>query len=46
MQEQMKLYKLVCKKLIDNGLALEELNNYDNFKEFFTQSEFKTIIKK
>jgi len=41
----MKLYKLVCKKLIDNGLALEELNNYDNFKEFFTQSEFKTIIK-
>lgn len=41
----MKLYKLICKKLIDNGLALEELNNYDNFKEFFTQSEFKTIIK-
>ena len=41
----MKLYKLVCKRLIDNGLALEELNNYDNFKEFFTQSEFKTIIK-
>lgn len=41
----MKLYKLVCKNLIDNGLALEELNNYDNFKEIFTQEEFKTIIK-
>jgi len=45
MQEQMKLYKLVCKKLIDNGLALEELNNYDNFKDYFSENDFKNIIK-
>lgn len=45
MQEQMKMYKLICKNLIDNGLALEELNNYDNFKDYFSENEFKTIIK-
>ena len=41
----MKLYKLICKKLIDNGLALEELNNYNNFKDNFSESEFKKIMK-
>lgn len=45
MQEQMKLYKLICKKLTDNGLALEELNNYDNFKEHFSEAEFQAIMR-
>lgn len=44
MKEQMELYRLVCKKLIENGLSLEELNNYDNFKEVFSVEEFKKII--
>ncbi|MBQ4209091.1 hypothetical protein II654_01520, partial [bacterium] len=41
----MKKYKLICKTLTENGLALEELNNYDNFKDTFTQKEFTQIIK-
>lgn len=45
MQEQMKKYKLICKTLTENGLALEELNNYDNFKDTFTQEEFTQIIR-
>lgn len=45
MQEQMKLYKLICKELLDNGLAHEELNKYDNFKEHFSETEFQAIIR-
>lgn len=41
----MKLYKTICKTLTDNGLALEELNNYDNFKDAFTKEEFTQIIR-
>lgn len=45
MQEKMDLYHLHCKGLIDNGLALEELNNYANFKNVFSKYEFECIIK-
>lgn len=41
----MKTYKFICKSLIDNGLALEELNNYDNFKDVFSESDFQMIMK-
>ena len=40
MQETMELYQFCCKKLLDNGKKLSELNNYDNFKTVFTEVEF------
>lgn len=40
----MELYKIRCKSLIDNGLALEELNNYANFKNLFSKYEFQKIL--
>ena len=41
----MRKYKLICKTLTENGLALEELNNYENFKEHFSESEFQNILR-
>lgn len=40
------MYKAKCKKLKDNGLALEELNNYDNFKDLMGEEVFKVLINK
>ncbi len=40
----MELYKFRCSVLVKNGLALEELNNYENFKDLFSAEEFKKIL--
>ena len=45
MQETMEIYQIHCKKLKNDGLALEELNNYNNFKGVFSKYEFEKIIK-
>lgn len=45
MNETMDYYKVRCKKLIDNGLAYEELNNYSNFKDIFSKYEFENILR-
>lgn len=45
MQETMEIYQIHCKKLKNDGLALEELNNYNNFKGIFSKYEFEKIIK-
>lgn len=44
MFETMELYQFRCKCLIDDGLALEELNNYANFKNLFSKYEFQKIL--
>lgn len=44
MQDTMELYQFCCKKLLDNGKELSDLNNYDNFKTIFTEIEFKRIL--
>lgn len=41
----MELYQFRCKNLLENGLALEELNNYANFKNLFNKYEFECIIR-
>lgn len=41
----MMQYHSQCKDLINNGLALEELNNYSNFKDLFSKYEFDLIMK-
>lgn len=40
----MELYQIRCKCLIEEGLALEELNNYANFKNVFSKYEFQKIL--
>lgn len=45
MNETMKSYQLRCKELRDDGLALDELNEYDNFKDLYSLYEWKTILK-
>lgn len=45
MKESMVIYKCHCKQLKNEGLALEELNNYANFKNLFSKYEFECIIK-
>jgi len=45
MQEKIELYYLHCKDLKEDGLALEELNNYANFKNVFSKYEFECILK-
>ncbi len=37
-------YKLRCKELTEQGLALEELNNYENFKDILSDSEYKLCM--
>lgn len=44
MSDTMELYQFYCKKLLDDGYALDELNNYDNFRSIFTEIEFKRIM--
>lgn len=41
----MELYQFRCKCLIDDGLALEELNNYANFRNLFSKYEFEKILR-
>lgn len=45
MQENESLYKVRCKELVNRGLALEELNNYDNFNDLFSENIFTRLIK-
>lgn len=40
----MEIYYLRCKNLKNEGLALNELNDYKNFKGLFTQYEFNLIM--
>lgn len=40
----MEIYYLRCKNLKNQGLALNELNEYKNFKGLFTQYEFNLIM--
>ena len=40
----MEIYKSVCKSYIEKGLKLEDLNNYENFKDYFSAEEFRKII--
>lgn len=44
LQEAMEIYQFRCKSLIENGLALEELNEYDNFNDIFSETEFRSIL--
>lgn len=44
MQDTMELYQFYCKKLLDDGYSLDELNNYDNFRTLFTEVQFKRIM--
>lgn len=39
-------YKLRCKELKKQGLALEELNNFRNFEDILSQPEFKLCMNK
>lgn len=42
-----EMYKARCKQLKeDRGLALEELNKYENFKDILSESVFKVIINR
>lgn len=41
----MEVYQIHCKSLKNDGLANEELNNYNNFKNIFSKYEFEKIIK-
>lgn len=41
----MKLYQLRCKELRNDGLVLDELNQYQNFNDLFSLYEFKSILK-
>lgn len=43
-KETMDKYYFHCNKLVKDGLTLEELNNYNNFKNEFTEKEFKLIL--
>lgn len=45
MIETMEKYQFHCKKLINDGLTLEELNKYSNFKDIFSLYEFEKILK-
>lgn len=45
MQETMDNYYIRCKALKSYGLALEELNNYANFKDVFSKYEFEMVMK-
>lgn len=45
MQNTMEQYQIHCKNLKNDGLANEELNNYNNFKNIFSKYEFEKIIK-
>ena len=45
MNESMVKYQCHCKQLKNDGLALEELNNYANFKNLFSKYEFEQILK-
>lgn len=40
-----EVYKKLCTSLIEKGLALEELNNYENFKDLMSEEVFERIIK-
>lgn len=44
MTDTMELYQFYCKKLIESGKNLEDLNNYSNFRSIFTEIEFKRIM--
>ena len=44
MEDTLRQYQVQCKKLINDGLALEELNDYDNFKSVMTLYEFKKVM--
>lgn len=44
MQDTMELYQFYCKKLLDDGYGLDDLNNYDNFRTLFTEVQFKRIM--
>lgn len=44
LQKTMEMYQFRCKSLIENGLALEELNEYDNFNDIFSEIEFRSIL--
>lgn len=41
-----EIYKKRCSFLKDNGVALEELNNYSNFKDLFSIDIWKQIINR
>lgn len=45
MIEAMEKYQFHCKKLINDGLTLDELNKYSNFKDIFSLYEFENILK-
>lgn len=45
MIETMEKYQFHCKKLINDGLTLDELNKYSNFKDIFSLYEFQNILK-
>ena len=41
-----ELYQVRCKNLREQGIALEELNNYDNFKNLMSEEIFKVIMNR
>ena len=38
------VYKKRCEELKAVGLSNEELNNYENFKDLYTEEEFKKTM--
>ena len=46
MNELDYFYKCRCSELIRNGLALEECNNYENFKDLMKQEDFKLVMSR
>lgn len=45
MNQTMVIYQSHCKKLKSDGLANEELNDYNNFRDLFSKYEFEQILK-
>lgn len=41
-----EIYQSKCNQLRDIGLALEELNNYDNFKSLMSEETFKVLMNR
>ena len=45
LQVLMNNYKNICKTLKEQGMPNDELNKFENFKDFFTEKEFNEIMK-
>lgn len=44
LKTMMQIYKMYCRELKNNGLPNKELNNYENFSDIFTKSDFDMVL--